>query len=315
MRRPAPILEYPPPNLPCDVVSIDLLQLHASYQGSKYLLVCVDHLSRYVVLAPLSDKSVKSVAHALITHLFCPSSAPRVLLGDNGAEFGNTLLEEISQQFGVKQYLTVTYHPASNGLVERANRKILEVLRPVFGELLETWEDWFPQVAASINSSVCASTDQSPHFILFRVDERLPYELLSSTYSPVNSEEDYVKCHLKVFSDIHKSVRSKLQATNSAMCATQHKRATPVTLQVGDFVMVQVPKRESKLSPKFLGPRSVIHKVDGNKFVIWDPSTQTSETVHVDRLKPTKAVPADGKLLPLPSAVHDDRLVSPPPPI
>ncbi len=57
--RPAPILEYPPPNRPWDVVSIDLLQLPASYQGSKYLLVCVDHLSRYVVLAPLKNKTAK----------------------------------------------------------------------------------------------------------------------------------------------------------------------------------------------------------------------------------------------------------------
>ncbi len=239
--RPAPILEYPPPNRPWEVVSIDLLQLPTSYQGSKYLLVCVHHFSRYVVLAPLKDKTAKSVACALITHLFCPYSAPTVLLSDNGAEFRYTLLEEISQQFGVKQCFTVTYHPTSNGLVERANRKILEFLRPVVGELLETWKDWFPQVAASINSSVCASTGQSPHFILFGVDKRLPYELLSSMHFPVYNAEDYVKCHLKVFSDIHKSVRSKLQATNTAMCATQHKRATPVTLQVGDFVMVRVP--------------------------------------------------------------------------
>ncbi len=101
--HPAPILEYPPPNRPWEVVSIDLLQFPASYQGSKYLLVCVDHLSRYVVLALLKDKTAKSVAHLLITHLFCPYSAPRVQLSDNVAEFRNSLLEEISQQFGVKQ--------------------------------------------------------------------------------------------------------------------------------------------------------------------------------------------------------------------
>ncbi len=194
--------------------------------------------------------------------LICPYSAPRVLLSDNGAEFRNTFLEEISQQFGVKQCFTLIYHPASNGPVERANRKIMEALRPVVGELLETWEDWLSQVAASINSSVCASTGQSPHFILFGVDKRLPYELLSSTHSPVYNAEDYVKCHLKVFSDIYKSVRSKLQATNTAMCAIQHKRPEPVTLQVGDFVKVQVPGRESKLSRKFLRPHSVIHKLE-----------------------------------------------------
>ncbi len=84
MPRPTPTLEYPPPDRPWDVVSVDQLQLPASHQGSRYLLVCVDHLSRYVVLAPAKDKSARSFARALITHLICSFSTPRVLLCDNG---------------------------------------------------------------------------------------------------------------------------------------------------------------------------------------------------------------------------------------
>ena len=49
--KPALILEYPPPERPWDVVAIDLLQLSVkSRQGSKCVLVMVDHFSRYVVL-------------------------------------------------------------------------------------------------------------------------------------------------------------------------------------------------------------------------------------------------------------------------
>ncbi len=39
--KPAPNLEHPPSERLWDVVAIDLLQLPASHQGSKYLLVCV----------------------------------------------------------------------------------------------------------------------------------------------------------------------------------------------------------------------------------------------------------------------------------
>ncbi len=46
----APILEYPPPEGPFDVVGHDLLQLPRSSQGSGYILVCVDHFSRFVAL-------------------------------------------------------------------------------------------------------------------------------------------------------------------------------------------------------------------------------------------------------------------------
>ncbi len=153
-------------------------------------MVCVDHLSRYVVLAPVKDKSAKSVAHALITPLICPFFTPRVLLSDNGTEFRNQLLEEICKQFGIKQCFTVSYHPASNGLVERANRKILYVLRPVVSGLQHTWEDWLAYVAASINIRVCESTGQSPHYIIFGVEKRLPYDLLSSSQSRVYNIDD-----------------------------------------------------------------------------------------------------------------------------
>ncbi len=170
--------------------------------------MCVDHLSRYVVLASLKDKTAAAVAHALITNLFCPYSTLRVLLSDNGTEFRNALLEEICKQFNIKQTFTVTYHSASNGLVERANRKILDALRPVVGGLLETWEDWVPHVAARINGSVCESTGQSPFYIVYGMEKRLPYDLLEGPHKPVYNIEDCAKSQLKVFPDIHKNAKT-----------------------------------------------------------------------------------------------------------
>ncbi len=64
--------------------------------------------------------------------------------------------------------------------------------------LLHTWEDWVAHVAASNNSSACDSTGQSPHFMLFGVEKRLPYALLSSFSANVYNVDDYVKCQQKV---------------------------------------------------------------------------------------------------------------------
>ncbi len=63
------------------------------------------------------------VAHALGIHLFCPFATLCVMLNDNGVEFRNAVLAEICSQFGITQTFTAAYHPASNGLVERANKK------------------------------------------------------------------------------------------------------------------------------------------------------------------------------------------------
>ncbi len=190
----------------------------------------VYHLTRFVVLEPLKDKTATVVAHALLTHLFCPFSASRVTLSDNGADFRNAVVCEICSQYGIKQTFTEAYHPALNGMLERANRKILEVLHPIVNELLGNWEDWLHHVAASLNSSVSDSTGKSPHCILYGVEKRLLYDLLTSPQQPVYNTDNYTQQQLEVLGKIHSCARSRLKATKAEMMANQHKRAVPVNL-------------------------------------------------------------------------------------
>ncbi len=57
VKGPAPILQYPVPVALSDVANIDLLQLPLSHYGSRYLLMCVDQFSRFLVSEPLKDKT------------------------------------------------------------------------------------------------------------------------------------------------------------------------------------------------------------------------------------------------------------------
>ncbi len=63
---PVPIQSYPIPNEPWDIVAVDLLKLPLPLEGLKYLLVAIDHYTRFCILVPLKDKQASSVARALI---------------------------------------------------------------------------------------------------------------------------------------------------------------------------------------------------------------------------------------------------------
>ncbi len=67
---------------------------------------------------------------------------------------------------------------------------------------------------------------------------RLPYDLLEQPQKPVYNIEDYSKRQLKVFSDIHKDVKRRVLASTTEMATQQHRRSTPVNIQVGESVMV-----------------------------------------------------------------------------
>ncbi len=220
-----------------------------------------------------------------MSHLICPYTTPRVLLSDNGMEIKNQILADICSQYNIKQTFITAHHPASNGLVERTNRKVLEILRHLAGHLHETWDDWLSQVAASINGSVNSSTGKTPHYIIFGYDKRLPYDVLLKSPSPLYNTEDYFNLQLHSFQTIHASVREKLKALREEMTQKQHVHATPIILDVGDSVMKRFPERSCKVAPEFMGPFLVTAKLHGNKFKVLDPSTSLSEVVHADRLK------------------------------
>ncbi len=248
----SPILEYPLTAGAFDVVGIDFLQLPRSIQVSMYVFVCVNHFSRFIVLAPLPNKSATTVAHAIISHLLYPYTTPRVLLSDNGAEFMNQVLRNICTKFHIQHTFITSPHPASNGLVERTNRKILEILRHLAGHLQETWEDWLSHVAALINGSVNSSIGKTPHYTLFGSEKHLPYNVIVPFPVPLYSLDDCSKLQLHCFQTTHNSVREKFKASREEILRRQHSQATPVNSDVGDSVIERAPDHSCKLNPKSL---------------------------------------------------------------
>ena len=219
-----------------------MLQLPRSTQGSVYVLVCVDHFSRYTVLIPLPNKSASSIAHAFVSHFICLYTTS-VLLSDNGAKFKNEVLQKICQQFHITQTFITAYHPTSNGLVERTNRKILTILRHLVGKFHESWQDWLPHVNACINATINSSTGKTPHSIVFGHDKRFPFDMLEKPRLPVYSVDDYVQNQARAMQIIHDKVRSTLQLSRTQMTQCQHAKATPVSFNINDVVFKSVPER------------------------------------------------------------------------
>ncbi len=228
-------------------------------------------------------QSATTVAHAFVPLLICPYTTPRVLLSDKGTEFKNHILQDICTQFSIKQTFIKAHHPASNGLVERKNRKILEILRQLAGKFYEPWEDWLYHVAKSINGSINTSTGKTPHYILCGFDKRLPYDMLVHPPVPLHPLDDYSKLQLHRFHTIHESVREKHKASKE-MLHKQHAQATLAINQIGDSVMKRAQDRSCEISSKFSCPFLVTSRCHPNNFKMLDPSNNVTEVAHVDHL-------------------------------
>lgn len=104
---------------------IDLIDLQARPDGDKkFIMVYQDHLTKFVILNSLIQKTAVEVAKKL-EDIFAIFGPPKILHSDNGREFANKIIFELSQKSGIKIVHGKPRHSQSQGSVERANRDIM----------------------------------------------------------------------------------------------------------------------------------------------------------------------------------------------
>ena len=91
---------------------------------------------------------------------------PQFLHSDQGRNFESTLLRSTLKAFGVEKTRTTAYHPQGDGMVERANRSILQMLR-MFVEKKTDWERWLPLMLYAYRTSKHPSTGRTPFEVMF----------------------------------------------------------------------------------------------------------------------------------------------------
>ena len=81
-----------PVSRPFQCVAIDFVEYKSSSNNSKYVTSVIDHLTRFLVLVAISDKSAATTAGVLVERVLSVFSAPETLNSDMAAEFENELV-------------------------------------------------------------------------------------------------------------------------------------------------------------------------------------------------------------------------------
>ena len=97
--------------------------------------------------------------------MFCRYGIPDILHSDQGRNFESTILCQTLDAFGVTKSRTTAYHPAGDGLVERFNRSLLQMLCAYVDQ--NDWEQYLPFVLYAYRTAVHTSTGVSPFELMF----------------------------------------------------------------------------------------------------------------------------------------------------
>ncbi|CAG2253707.1 unnamed protein product [Mytilus edulis] len=152
------------------------------------------------------------IAEILIDQFISRFGAPFQLHSDQGPEFESRLISELCKLLGIDKTRTTTYHPQSDGQVERFNRTLLSMLSKYVKENQRDWDVHLQKVMMGYRTSEHESTKFSPAYVLFGRELRLPldvqYQLPDG--STAKNASEYVTRTKERFLQAYEVVRENL---------------------------------------------------------------------------------------------------------
>ena len=262
----------------------------------RYLMVVGDYFTKWTEAIPLENLEAKTVARALIDNFITKFGVPLFIHTDQGASFESQLFQEMCQVLGIKKTRTTKARPQSDGMIERANRTILNMLSAFVSEHQKDWDEYVPLVMMAYRSSVHQSTGTSACKMTFGHEIRLPIDLVFGQPERENSEQVYGSQYANELSDkigeVHEFARSRLQVASDAMKRNYDIKSNLFEFQVGDAVWLYDPVRKVGLNPKlqrpWKGPCKVIAKLSDILYRIRQSPRHRSRVVHHDKLRKYK---------------------------
>jgi hypothetical protein len=286
-------------------VSVDVLTLSpADEEGHDAAVVIVDNFSGWCELVPTKSVTSEIIVRYLVQY-FGRYGAPVVVRSDQDSTFVSKLVDGFYAATGIQPNRTIPHHPESNGIVERCNREVLQLVSamtldervPV--DTLTGWSDVLPFVQRIINSSVTRKTGFSPSQLIFgdAVDldrlifdaagdlRRLEVEAVEAPGRPQRKVGDYVQ---RLIDTQEACLRAAMDHQRERLArALADRQVTPATVvNPGQWVLVRFPEDQNrdKLVARWNGPYRVL-KVDSESvIVVYDTVKEEVKTVHIDDL-------------------------------
>ena len=271
--------------------------------ANKYICVFIEYATKYVEVFATPNQTAETAARLFVEGIVCRHGAPDILLSDRGPCFNSELLKGICNFTNTDKIFSTAYSPASNGLVERFNRTLTNMLSHYVNKKQNDWDVFLPAVTFAYNCSSQSSTGESPFFLVYGRDPRLPADLLFR--EDQQGSTNLTKYKTELVTRLTSAWESAKTWNDSAQVTQKYYYDRKVhdirpNLSVGDRVHVYTPVVKKglvkKLTKQWYGPYRALQITDTCvKVVPVSEPRAKHRWVHLNRCKVSK-VPEFGHI-------------------
>ncbi|KAK3008977.1 hypothetical protein RJ639_015387 [Escallonia herrerae] len=284
----------PVPKRPWESVSLDFITSLPKVEDLGTILVVVDRFSKYVsFIATPKYCSAEDTAQLFFKYVVKYWGVPQDIVSDRDSRFTGNFWTELFKLFGSQLSMSSSYHPESDGQMERFNSMLEEYLCHFVSATQKNWVKLLDVAQLCFNSRKSSSTWKSAFEI---VNGQQP--LLAHTVNVPNARKSPRAIS---FSEEWRQnidlVHSYLEKATRRMKKHADKNRRSQEFNVGDKVMVKLlPQdrkflkgRDSRLLQKYEGPLTIVKKIGKMAYKVDPPhwwSCQLHPVFHVSMLKP-----------------------------
>ncbi|UYV74773.1 hypothetical protein LAZ67_12000923 [Cordylochernes scorpioides] len=277
-----------------DPVGIDLLgRFPISHLGNKWIIVCTDYLTRYAITRALPSADAQQVAKFVLEDVVLKHGAPREIITDRGRVFQSKLISELTGLCSSAQRFTTAYHPQTNGLTERLNKTLADMMSMYVDVEQKEWDVILPFITFAYNTAKQDTTGFTP-FSLIHGREA---ETTLDTLFPLLKDEDQEDYNREIVTRAEETRQLarlhtlRAQEGNKRLYDAKHRE---VSYQPGDKVWIFIPVRKIGISEKliklYFGPYRVTRRISDVTYEVESLDTtnrrrKPKEIVHVVRMK------------------------------
>ncbi|CAF4559739.1 unnamed protein product, partial [Rotaria socialis] len=285
-KKPGRLQPIPPPEGPFQLIGMDYCgPFKPTPRGNQYVLCLTDYFTRWVVAVAVPDCSAKTTAEALFNAFICKYGVPAVIRSDQGTHFHNQLMNAMSKLIGYDHTYSTTYHPQSNGMIERFNATFVPQIAKLQDKEHNNWDEFVSPVVFAYNTGTHSITQYSPFQLLYGREPRLPTDGRLSSFT-FRKPSDYYEQLKKSMKLIHGYARDNIIQKQQQYKVQYDKLRPDPHYAINDRVLIRRHGLQNKLEPKFsITPQNIIcaqHPV----YVVRDETTHVETQVHINDIRP-----------------------------
>ena len=126
---------------PLERIAIDILgPLPVSYNGNKYIIIVVDYFTKWAEAYAIPNQEAVTVGTKLVHEFSARFGIVRQIHTDQGRNFESKLFKQICNLLDIDKTRTSAFHPQSDGLVERFNRTLENMLSLYVADNQRDWD-------------------------------------------------------------------------------------------------------------------------------------------------------------------------------